>query len=31
MRIKKEYDTLGSLCVQFGISVISITFFNIAE
>ena len=31
MGVKKEYDTLGSLRVQFGIPVISITFFDIAE
>ena len=31
MGVKKEYDTLGSLRVQFGVPVISITFFDIAE
>ena len=31
MGVKKEYDTLGSLRVQFGIPVISVTFFDIAE
>ena len=31
MGAKKEYDTLGSLRVQFGIPIISITFLDIAE
>lgn len=31
MGVKKEYDILGSLRVQFGSPVISITFFDIAE